>query len=322
MMIVDSGMNPFRNVLVIANPAARLGRNQALMAPLKAAAAGLFENVTMRPTEHPGHATSIAAEESSAFDLVLACGGDGTIHEVAKGLVQSGSRTPMGVLGMGSGDDFARAIHTPKAWQDALALIPGGRVTDVDTGRVEWSEEGGRHSGFFVNALGIGFDAHSAVIAPQYKGYPLGMGYTLAILQALRTWVSGGATIREGDRNGEVLFSGRLMFVTVGNAQDSGGGYTVNPGALVSDGLLDPCIVEHISFMRSISLLPKVRSGRHIHMDEVVYRRAASMHVDTDRGLPVHADGEVLSLQARDLLVSANPGSLRVVVPAHAPDQV
>lgn len=319
MFVVVSGMTRFEHVLVIANPFARIGRNRSLMAPLSEAVKQAFPDAKVCLTEHPGHARALAATEGSAADLVLACGGDGTVHEVAEGLVSMNCPTPLGVLGMGSGNDFARALHMPTSWLTALASVIDGRLEAVDTGHVTWQEGGQMHAGFFVNALGIGFDAHTAVIAPAYKGYPFGMGYTLAILKALRNWVSGGATIREGDRNGNALFSGRLMFVTVGNAFDSGGGYTVNPGALVTDGLLDPCIVEDISVLRSIMLLPRVRSGGHIGMDEVTYKRVRSLHVDTDRGLPVHADGEILSLQARDIQVSVQPGSLRVVVPLNAP---
>lgn len=308
-------MDRFRNVLAIANPSARSGRNRALMQELEQAIMARFPDASLRLTEYPDHASAIAAAEGPSADLILACGGDGTVHEVAKGLVTASCDTPMGVLGMGSGNDFARALQMPIAWKEALRAIGDGKVIHVDTGHVEWREEGALHSGYFINALGIGFDAHSAVIAPRYKGYPFGMGYTLSILQALRTWVSGGATIREDDRNGRVLFSGRLMFACVGNAFDSGGGYTVNPGALISDGSLDPCIVEHISTLRSIMLLPKVRSGKHVNMDEVVYERVRGLHVDTDRGLPVHADGEILSLQARDLQIQVRPGSLRVVIP-------
>ena len=319
---VDSDMSLFKNVLVIANPSARLGRNRALMATLTQAVKTAFPYVNVCLTEHQGHASAIAAADAPAADLVLACGGDGTVHEVAEGLVSIGCKTPMGILGMGSGNDFARALHMTSSWRDDIATLKDGRVEAVDTGAVTWQEKGEKHAGFFVNALGVGFDAHTAVIAPAYKGYPFGMGYTVAILKALRNWVSGGATIRDGDRNGQVLFNGRLMFVTVGNAFDSGGGYTVNPGALVSDGLLDPCIVEDISVLRSIMLLPRVRSGGHIGMDEVTYKRVRSLHVDTDRGLPVHADGEILSLQARDLQISIQPGSLNVVVPKGAPTPI
>lgn len=318
-VVVDSAMSSFNNVLVVVNPFARTGRNHALLGALEDAVAKAFPRATVCVTEHPGHAKALAAAAGADIDMVLACGGDGTVHEVAEGLVSAGSETPMGVLGMGSGNDFARALHVPTDWREALALLVEGRVEAVDTGHVSWHEEGHMREGFFVNALGIGFDAHSAVIAPKYKGYPFGLGYTLAILHALRTWVSGNATVRDGHCEGEILFRGPLMFVTVGNAFDSGGGYTVNPGALISDGYLDPCIVEGISVARCVMLMPRVRSGGHIGMKEVTYRRVRSLHVDTDQGLPVHADGEILSLQARDIQVDVRPGSLNVIVPRHAP---
>jgi len=157
-------------------------------------------------------------------------------------------------------------------------------------------------------------------LAPNYKGWPFGIGYTVSILQALRTWISAGATIRTTGPTSEVIFNGRLMFVTIGNAFDSGGGYTVNPGALISDGFLDPCIVEDISVLRCISLMPRVRSGDHIGMDEVTYVRTEGIHIDSDRGLPMHADGEILSRQARNIRVDVEKAVLPVVVPADAKD--
>lgn len=313
-------MNRFERVLVIINPTAKRGRNKNALPDVVKAIRATFPDADVRLTETSGHATSMVLSEASSFDLVLACGGDGTVHEVAKGLVHGGIATPMAVLGMGSGNDYARALRMPVYWKKALASIPGGRLIASDSGHATWREGEETHEGFFINALGIGFDAHSAVIAPKYKGYPL--GYTVAIVAALRTWVSGGATVRTGGRNGEVVFNGRMMFTTVGNAFDSGGGYTVNPGALISDGELDPCIVEDISSMKALSLLPRARNGGHVTMKEVTYLRTPSVHIDTDRGLPIHADGEIQSLQARDIEISVRPGSLRVVVPSNAPNPI
>ena len=313
-------MPTYPHVLAILNPTSRRGRNRNRIPAIMDGIRERFPGARIELTESTGHATQLVAELGKEADLVLACGGDGTVHEVAKGMVHNGLTATMGVLGLGSGNDYARALFMPTAWPEALDAIAAGRVVSSDTGRVEWKEEGMNRSGFFINALGVGFDAHTAVLAPRYKGYPL--GYTVSILAGLKSWISGGATIRKGGRGGQVVFNGRLMFVTIGNAFDSGGGYTVNPGALISDGALDPCIVEDISVMKAISLLPRVRSGGHVGMKEVTYFRTPTLHIDTDRGLPVHADGEILSLQARDLEVSVQPASLRVVVAPGAPDPV
>lgn len=313
-------MPAFNHVLAILNPTSRRGRNRSRIPAILDGIREQFPGARIALTEGTGHATRLVGELGRDADLILACGGDGTVHEVAKGMVHNGLKAPMGVLGLGSGNDFARALFMPTAWKDALEALANGRVVASDAGHVSWREEGETRTGFFINALGVGFDAHTAVLAPRYKGYPL--GYTVSILAGLKSWVSGGATIRKNGRDGEVVFNGRLMFVTIGNAFDSGGGYTVNPGALISDGALDPCIVEDISVMKAISLLPRVRSGGHVGMKEVTYFRAPAIHIDTDRGLPVHADGEILSLQARDLEVSVQPGALHVIVAPGAPGRV
>jgi diacylglycerol kinase (ATP) len=313
-------MPTFERVLAILNPTSRRGRNRTRIPAILEGIQHHFPGARIELTTGTGHATSLVQEWGKGADLILACGGDGTVHEVAKGMVHNDIQAPMGVLGLGSGNDFARALRMPPGWKDALDAVSSGRIVASDAGQVVWREDGASRTGFFINALGVGFDAHTAVLAPRYKGYPL--GYTVAILAGLKSWISGGATIRTGGRDGQVVFNGRLMFVTIGNAFDSGGGYTVNPGALISDGALDPCIVEDISVLKAVSLLPRVRSGGHIGMKEVTYLRTASLHIDTDRGLPVHADGEILSLQARDLEVSVLPGVLRVVVAPGAPDLV
>jgi len=308
-------MASFQKVLAIINPAARSGRLIESVGEITQLLEAQFPLVEVLLTKQKGHAKEIAAAASETCDLVISGGGDGTVHEVAAGLVASGSSTPLGILPLGSGNDFGRALKLSANWKKAVLEIADGKVVQVDSGRATWQEEANPQECFFINALGIGFDAHSAIIAPQYKAWPFSLGYTAAIIAALRSWVSAGATIWKGEKGNELLFSGRLMFVTVGNAQDSGGGYTVNPGALVSDGLLDPCIVEDISFWKAISLLPRVRGGGHISMKEVTYRRTDVLFIETDRGLPIHADGEVISKQARSIRVSVNPGSLNVVVP-------
>ncbi len=315
-------MAQFQNILAVINPAARSGRLGELVPEIKRVLEANFGQVEIVLTKEKRHAARIAREASEEYDLILAGGGDGTVHEVASGLVDARKSLPMGVLPLGSGNDFGRALKLSSGWKKAVSELAEGKVIRVDSGKATWLEDAQIRESFFINALGIGFDAHSAIIAPQYKAWPFSLGYTISILAALKSWVSAGATIWNREKGDELLFSGRLMFVTVGNAHDSGGGYTVNPGALISDGMLDPCIVEDISFWKAISLLPRVRGGGHISMKEVTYLRTEAIFIETDRGLPIHADGEVVSKQARSIRVSVNAGSLNVVVPASVNQQI
>ncbi len=82
-------------------------------------------------------------------------------------------------------------------WKEAISALSTGTLRTVDTGYSQWKEEGKTRECRFINALGVGFDAFCAVIAPKYKGWPFGIGYTVSILVALKSWISSGATVLE-----------------------------------------------------------------------------------------------------------------------------
>ncbi|MDA1028579.1 MAG: diacylglycerol kinase family lipid kinase [Bacteroidetes bacterium] len=308
------------NVLVIFNPAAGSGRLGARELDIRAELKQSLGRTPIASTSKKGHARELAANLSSNIQMVVAIGGDGTVHETACGLAESNSSAGMAVIPMGTGNDFARALKMPIDWRKAINEIRSAKKISSDMGQVKWKEEGGDFSDYFVNALGIGFDAFCAHLAPKYKGWPFGIGYTASIVAGLREWVSSGATVWDTSFEKKPIFSGRMMFTTIGNAQDSGGGYTVNPKALISDGLLDACIVEDLSFFRALSILPSARDGKHLSKKEVSYFQLQNMLIETDRGLPIHSDGEVKTLQARLIEVNVLPGKIAVFVPNSAPE--
>jgi len=309
------------NILVIFNPAARSGHLAGQELDIRAELKKSIGRTQFISTTKKGHARELASNLPPSIQMVVAIGGDGTVHEVASGLAEANSSAGMAVIPLGSGNDFARVLHMPTDWRKAIEGIRSSKRISADIGCVNWKEEGDDFSAYFMNALGIGFDAHCASIAPKYKNWPLGIGYTASIVAGLRSWVSSGATVWDtSSSDKKVLFSGRMMFTTVGNAQDSGGGYKVNPKALISDGLLDACIVEDLSFLRALSILPSARDGKHLLKKEVSYFQFQNLLVDTDRGLPIHSDGEVKSLQAISIEVSLLPRKIGLFVPASSPE--
>jgi diacylglycerol kinase (ATP) len=309
-------------ILVVFNPAARVGRLAKSELDVRAGVKKALGRVAFVLTTHKGHARELVADLPPTIKLVVVIGGDGSVHDVACGLAESGSNAAMAVIPMGSGNDFARALKMPMNWVDALGQLRTAVPRSVDVGGVGWKEDGEEFQDWFINALGIGLDAHCAYLAPQYKGWPFGLGYTASILAGLKSWVSGGATIWDTSNEKQLLFSGRMLFTTIGNAQDSGGGYKINPKALVTDGLLDACIVKDMTFFQALRLLPSARDGGHLKNKAVSYFQLTDMLIETDRGLPVHADGEVKSLQARSIRVSVHPGKLTVFVPSTAPEKL
>ena len=302
-------------ITAILNPAARNGAAGRQRASFEAAfgAAGL--TVRWALTEGPGHAVTLARDAASVSDAVVAVGGDGTVHEVACGLIGSGAA--LGVIPFGTGNDFAQAIGMPKSAKGAIRALARAGPVAVDYGRVRWWEAKEAQEAMFVNAVGAGFDALAAYEGRRTKHLPGLSAYLLAVVRALRSRPRPQARISDGapEVPGPRRFEGELLFVTAGNGVSSGGGIRLTPHASLTDGLLDVLIVEAASARRILSILPFALWGRHLGFREVHAHQAPDLVADFDEPVPLHADGEVLTLDARRVAVAVVPGGLRVLIP-------
>lgn len=300
------------HVTAILNPTAGGGsagrRRGAVAAAL--AAAGLDAQV--RCTTHPGHAVELAAEAAAASEAVIAVGGDGTVQEVSRGLLASGHDTPLAVLPLGTGNDFAKMLRLPRGGLRAAArALATALPTRVDVGRVVW-EEGGRRERLFINAVGLGFDARVADVAADFKHLPGLAAYLAAVFHTLRRWQAPGVVLHA---DGAVLYEGRLFLVTAGNGVSSGGGFYLTPEASLTDGLLDVCLIEDVRRSRVFQLIPRALVGRHGTAPEVHTRRAAHLHLTADAPLFIHTDGEVLTKSATTVDIWLEAGRLPVLMP-------
>lgn len=316
-------MSDTRRVLLIVNPAADSGRLAGRVDEIGRVFLNRFRHVIVCPTEGRGHARRLAARGRD-FDLVAAVGGDGTVHETALGLADHDIRIPLAVIPLGTGNDFGRMLGMVRRVEKAVGQIADGTPVDIDTGTVTWSEEGSRRTRGFVNAVGIGLTAMTAYRAPNYKRWPLNLGYSAAALDALVRWRSVWTIVHDlspaeaevvaaGER---ILFDGPLLFATIGNARDSGGGYSLTPEARLADGHLDACLVRHMSIVRAVALMPAARRGTHIRRKAVTYGKVVHVRLESDGVLPIHTDGEVITTAARDIEVLIRRRSLRVIVAA------
>lgn len=305
---------------MIANPAARSGRLGADVARVHAMAEERLGPIELQLTTRPGHAEVLARSISAEVATVIGVGGDGTFNEIASGLCQVGRPVRFGLVPAGSGNDLARVLFISIDPAQALNTIRDGVPLQMDSGVVSWRDSNGEGSRRFINACGIGLDAFAAWYAPRWKHLPFGVGYSVAVLVALARWISVGATVRSSD--GTVLHTGPLMFATIGNAKDSGGGFRLNPHARVADGLLDACVAQGMSRVRAIQMLPQARTGGHLDAPEVRYEQVAGLDMSVDRGIPIHADGEMCTLEGRDIHVAVDPGSITVLVDADRMDRI
>jgi YegS/Rv2252/BmrU family lipid kinase len=244
-------------------------------------------------------------------------GGDGTVHEVARGLIAQGGTVPMGVIPMGTGNDFVKTIGMPGSPAAAVAALRQAQPQAVDHGWVRWEDRGVSYEQAFVNAVGIGFDARVAHEAQAFKRLPGVTAYLAAVFRTLRHWTSPPArvTVETAADDDVCFYDGPLLLATVGNGVSSGGTFYLTPDASIQDGVLDACVVAHASPWRIVQVLPRALRGRHTDEPEVHMAPVRRLRLHAEAPLPLHADGEVLSTGTHTLDVRVAPGRLRVLVP-------
>jgi diacylglycerol kinase (ATP) len=304
--------------LVIANPASRGGATRTALPELEARlrAAGLDFDLAV--TERPGDATALARDAARGGRyLVVAAGGDGTLNEVANGLLEAGLALPvpslLGVVPAGTGGDFRRTLGIPVDLGAAARVLAAARTRVIDAGRVRCSLPGGgdvvRH---FVNVAdaGIGGD----VVDRVNRGGRLRRGevsFLLAALATLMRWRNKLMRIEIDGAAQELV----AQQVVVANGQYFGGGMRVAPGALPDDGQLDVVVMGDLGRMESARGLGKIRRGAHLTEPhpKVSHRRARQVRVSSPETVRVDVDGEQPGLLPA--VFDVLPGALRVVVP-------
>ncbi|MBI4229311.1 MAG: diacylglycerol kinase family lipid kinase [Planctomycetes bacterium] len=310
---------PGRDLAVVFNPAAGRGRAVSAVRALR----GMHpasDRAKWVATERPGHGsdlaetlatTSFAIEGASA---VVACGGDGTVHEVLNGLmrVPEGRRPPLGVIPLGSGNDFAWACACAMDPGTALErLLDGGYEARIDVGEVE--DDKGRRA-FFGNSAGMLLDG---AINAESRRIRWPGGFPRYLLAALRGIARSSEPWRvrlafDGDATPERA----LTMLTVGNGAREGGGFHVLPRARNDDGFLDAVTVAAMPRVGMLRLLPRVMKGRHLLDGRVWTRRFRSLVVESDRAIPIHLDGELWApdeADVRRLAFKIHPGAIRVL---------
>lgn len=268
---------------VIYNPAA--GRGKA--ARLLAAARRWLPPFDERVTTGPGHAAELAARAArEGYERVVAAGGDGTAHEVANGLLQSGIDTLFSTWPLGSSNDHARTTGLSVWWKRKGRGVALGEMR-ADVGEVT----AGERSRYFVNGSGVGFNGMVTVEAHRIdwlRGAPL---YTLAFLRAMRKHYA--TPVYRVTLDGvEELTATLSLSVNLGQRE---GGFPVTWAARLDDGLFDTFHPRAMKRWELIRYLPELMSGRlpkgHPRMRSGTCRAAA---VEGDSPLCVHADGELV----------------------------
>lgn len=271
-------------IALIANPknGGVLNELRAAVESLRAANHHVVPRLIFDPRDAVRYAR-IAARRG--FDLVIAAGGDGTVNEVVNGIVEgAGHRPRLGIIPLGTANDFAKGLLLPMTIEEAAQVAVSGSAVDIDVASVN-----GR---CFVNVStgGFGPDITEAASSKAKKRFGK-LAYLFTAMKKLTELEPARATF---EAEGKIVYDGPFFFFAVGNARQTGGGTPVTPCADYSDAQLDLALVTGEKRLDFLTLLPDLRAGKHPQDPGVLYLKARELRVYCEKPIAVNADGEPL----------------------------
>ena len=291
-----------REVHLVFNPVANRGGALARRKSISS----FFENQggiepVWHATESPGHASRIV--EGLPDDvLVVAVGGDGTVHEVAAACMGTG-RT-LGVLPAGSGNCYVQALGIGTNLGRALEILVEGKTRVVDAGEVNGVR--------FNDGLGIGFDAEVAANVARAPGYLGGFGrYLWSVLRLLPGFRCREVTLK---LDGQAVVESKTILVAVALGTTYGGRFKLAPTSRLDDGLFDIVWSEELGRAEAATLIPAVLRGTHLKHPKIHLAQARDVELEFREATPAHVEGELLT-PSRTFHARVLPAVLRVVAP-------
>lgn len=257
----------------------------------------------------PGEARDLARAAAGRCEMVVAVGGDGTVNEVATGLIEAGGHeTVLGILPLGTGNDAARALGMIDL-RDAWAALEGGPTRAMDVIEVRCHTRDGGQTRYSLVYAAAGFAAEILErTTSRVKRWAGRRGcYTIGFLRAVFGWRSPWMRIRCDGRE----YTGRYLVASVANAEWVGGGMMrLSPGARWDDGLLNVNLIPELSPWRALRSFPRLYRGTHLAVKGLQYLTATELELESEPSTRVQVDGEVCGeTPAR---FGVRPGALRV----------
>jgi diacylglycerol kinase (ATP) len=295
---------------IVLNPIAGRGRALKIEKPLIEYLRQRNIVFQLEKTKGPIDATDLSKELCNEFDIIVAMGGDGTVNEVAAGVV--GSTASLAIFPIGSGNDFNKIIGISNRIDLALDTIVLGTKKLFDLGRVSIKNSIGLSQvRIFVNTLGIGIDAQIAKEAKRIKylrGLPL---YIVAAIKALSMYAPNEYTISDNSTTRKE----KAYLICAGNGIYEGGGFKMLPDGNPCDAKLNICLIRKMSVWKAIPLVPKVIQGTHGKHSKVTLWDSKGLRISSEQPFILHGDGEIFEENAMDVTIDLMPKAISVIVP-------
>ena len=301
------------------NPASGDGRAGRVWRRLEPRARELLGRIEVHRSEGPGALTRLAGDlaRQGGPCLVIAAGGDGTTHEVINGLAPGGqplnSDCVLGLLPIGSGNDFARSVGVPRNPVRAVHALAHNQTLGVDLGLIQCRDPTGAPSArCFGSSVTFGLSAAALELVAR-TGKPLGgrVSYLIAAIRAILSSEPARGTI---EVDGGSVHEGDFLLLSLTNGPFFGAGMQIAPGASATDGRLDQVLVRAMSRREALLLLPRVYRGRHLRHPAVQRSTATRVGVECGEGeVAFESDGELLRGRG-PFEITVCPGALTVAV--------
>ena len=302
--------------LVIVNPISGRGYAEKVIPEIEAGMREHGLEFELVRTEHPWHAADIAEQAvRDGYDVIVTASGDGTANETINGMMRAREAgfkdTAFSILPVGTGNDMAYGLGMRASLEESIAALAKNQRKRIDIGFVKGGDyPDGR---YFVNGIGIGFDAVVGFVAVKIRWARGLLAYLFAVIQTVFIYFkSPTVEITYND----VSFTQPSLMISIMNGQRMGGGFYMAPQGDPSDAHFDLCIVSEPSRARIFGLIPYFLKGTQASQPEVTSGRTNKIVVKTLKGsLPVHCDGETLCESGQELSAEIVPAAIEIIAP-------
>ncbi len=241
-------------------------------------------------TEHPGHASELSKRSAEqGVETVVAVGGDGTAFETAVGLINT--KTALGIVPAGTGNDFIKSLKTPKKWDAALQHILSTPARPIDMGTM--------NDTYFLNECGTGFDVMVLDYALIAKKHVSGLlPYLYGVIRAIKNYVPFQMRIVLDDTT---VLDGEFMVCSIANGRFIGGGIPISPIAEVADGYFDVVVLDNVPRGKLAGYLPGLMSGKILDFPITKHYRCKKCTLESP-GMRLNIDGEIWPMEKAEFV--------------------
>ncbi len=297
-------------VKIILNPYANRWGAKGKIAAVEAAFTAVNLPYDLAVTDKPRDGTDAARNAAlNGYDAVVAAGGDGAISEIVNGLIQANPdapTVPLGIVPIGSANDFSKMVHLPDDIAAAAQVIAAGKTRQVDAGEIRLPDQ----VHYFLNNSAVAMEPMITLEHIKITRISGEMRYYVALLKGIiklkawqmrLTWDGGG-------------YEGPTYLLSLCNSPRTGG-FMMAPGAEVDDGLFDFVLAPEVSKGTVVAILLRLLRGTHIHHAKVTFGRTSRLTIESRPGTPIHADGEILREAATAVTYQLLPGKITLLTP-------